>query len=230
MSKVDLKDANGAVFKAKTHEVDDGGQSSIAQGVVLTDAATGDPASIASETTLQALATAVGTLNTLSDAIKTALESLNGKTEAVNTSSIAGIVALDSATLSALESISANTGLEQPLTDAQLRATAIPVAPVGSSTEETALATMALVEAVSKMNEAMQYLMTSILEKMPRVDAADRLLVSHAESSPAVTLAANQTLQTLATLTAIGGRDAAHTAYALANVGALHLYDNIRVS
>jgi len=127
MSQVDIKDAHGAVFKSKTHQVDDGGQPVVAQGVVLTDPSSGNPVPIASETTLQTIATALGTLNTLSNAIKTALDSLNGKTTAINTASIGGVVALDGDTLIALESISANTGLAQPLTDAQLRAAAIPV-------------------------------------------------------------------------------------------------------
>lgn len=134
-----------------------------------------------------------------------------------------------------------------PLTDDELRASPVPVSgafyqatqpvsaaslplPSGAATEATATAMRAMVDAMSAMTETMQYMLTSILEKMPRVDAADRLMVSHAESSPTVALSSNQTLQTLATMTNIGGRDAAHTAYALANAGALHIYDNIRVS
>lgn len=73
-------------------------------------------------------------------------------------------------------------------------------------------------------------LLSSILEKMPRVDGADRLLVSHSESSPAVTIASAQTLATLTTLgnqTNIGGRDASHMAYAAANAGSMHIYNNL---
>lgn len=88
-----------------------------------------------------------------------------------------------------------------------------------------------LVSDLNRMPSAFQddliYLLSAILEKMPRVDAADRLMVSHAESSPTVAFASNQTVTGL---TNIGGRDAAHTAFAMANVGALHIYDNIRVS
>ena len=91
-----------------------------------------------------------------------------------------------------------------------------------------------LVSDLNRMPSAFQddliYLLSAILEKMPRVDAADRLMVSHAESSPTVAFASNQDLRTVTGLTNIGGRDAAHTAFALANVGALHIYDNIRVS
>lgn len=88
-----------------------------------------------------------------------------------------------------------------------------------------------LVSDLNRMPSAFQddliYLLSAILEKMPRVDAADRLMVSHAESNPTVAFASNQTVTGL---TNIGGRDAAHTAFAMANVGALHIYDNIRVS
>lgn len=121
-----------------------------------------------------------------------------------------------------------------PLTDTQLRAAAVPVLvggslplPSGASTEATLSVMRSTVDSMSAMSEMMEYLLTAILEKMPRVDAADRLMVSHAESNPTVAFASNQTVTGL---TNIGGRDAAHTAFALANVGALHIYDNIRVS
>ncbi len=82
---------------------------------------------------------------------------------------------------------------------------------------------------VDKLDEVV-YLLSSILEKLPRVDAADRLLVSHSESNPTVLIASAQTLATVTTLTNVGGRDAAHAAFALANAGAMHIYDNIRVT
>ena len=85
---------------------------------------------------------------------------------------------------------------------------------------------------VDKLDEVV-YLLSSILEKLPRVDAADRLLVSHSESNPTVSIAASQTIATVsavASVTALGGRDAGHAAYAIANVGALHIYDNIKVT
>ena len=76
-------------------------------------------------------------------------------------------------------------------------------------------------------------LLSAMLEKMPRMDVADRLMVSHAESNPTVSLAGGQTLATvtgLGDMTNIGGRSAAHSAYALANAGAMHIYDNIKVT
>ena len=87
--------------------------------------------------------------------------------------------------------------------------------------------------------EAALVLLSAILEKMPRVDVNDRMVVSHAESNPTVALASGQTLGTVttvgtvsnvATMTQVGGRDAAHISYALANAGALHIYNNIEVS
>lgn len=80
------------------------------------------------------------------------------------------------------------------------------------------------------------YVLYSILEKMPRIDAADRLLVSHAESNPTVSISSNQTVATVTTvanvaaITQIGGRDVAHLAFAAANAGAMHIYNNILVT
>lgn len=111
------------------------GQTVNMQAVVPVDPVTGDALSLAQQSTLLAL-------NSIAAAIQSAVDSLNAKTTAVNTGAISGTVALDSASLAALETISvanfpgtqpvsgtvtANTGLSQPLTDAQLRAAAVPV-------------------------------------------------------------------------------------------------------
>lgn len=223
MSKVDLKDANGAVFKSKTYQVDDDGQAVVAQAVVIADPISGDPTPVATETTLNSIATAVAALNTVSGQIKTALDALNDKTSTVNTSSVAGTVALDSATLAALETVTANTGIAQPLTDSALRASPVQVNVPGVATD-------AVVQAIAQLSDTLLYMVASILEKMPRVDAADRLVVTHSESNPTVSLASAQTLATLSDQTNIGGRSAAHMTYAMANAGALHIYDKITVS
>lgn len=85
-------------------------------------------------------------------------------------------------------------------------------------------------------------LLAAILEQLPRTDGNQRVLVSSAEAQPTVSIAANQTLSTVSTVTActtvntvanqtnIGGRDASHAAYALANMGTAHIYNNILVS
>lgn len=81
-------------------------------------------------------------------------------------------------------------------------------------------------------------LLAAMLEKMPRVDVNDRLLVSHAESNPTVALAAAQTLATLTTLTTAGtlqnlgaaSRPADAIPMHMGNAGAMHLYDNLKFS
>ena len=78
---------------------------------------------------------------------------------------------------------------------------------------------------------AIAFFLSGIYEKMPRLDANDRLIVSHAESSPSVSLTTNQTLATLTTLTSLGTNSvvANSVPYNLSNTGALHIYNNIEV-
>ena len=77
-------------------------------------------------------------------------------------------------------------------------------------------------------------LLSAILESMPRTDANQRAIVNTSDQgNVTVALAATQTLATVTTLgnqTNIGGRDASHAAYALANMGTGHIYNNIIVS
>ena len=77
-------------------------------------------------------------------------------------------------------------------------------------------------------------LLAAILESMPRTDANARAIVNTSDQgSVTVALAASQTLTTVATVgnqTNIGGRDASNTAYAMANMGTAHIYNNIIVS
>lgn len=104
------------------------------------------PNGAATETTAAALLTAA-------QAIKTAAETLAGRT--INTGAVSGVVALDGPTLAALEAISADTGLAQPLTDTQLRASAVPVSaatlplPTGAATETTLAAVQTLIAALN---------------------------------------------------------------------------------
>lgn len=79
-----------------------------------------------------------------------------------------------------------------------------------------------------KMDE-MIYLLVQVLEKMPRVDGADRILTNASEVAAPVTVSSG-TVTTVSNQTNIGGRDASHATFALANMGALHIYDNIRVT
>lgn len=77
-------------------------------------------------------------------------------------------------------------------------------------------------------------LLAAILESMPRTDANARAIVNTSDQgNVTVALAAAQTLATVSTVsnqTNIGGRDASHAAYALANMGTAHIYNNIIVS
>lgn len=83
-------------------------------------------------------------------------------------------------------------------------------------------------------------LLAAILDKLPRTDANDRAIVNTSDQgNVTVAIAATQTLATVTTVgsvttvgnqTSIGGRDASHTAYALANMGTAHIYNNILVS
>lgn len=83
-------------------------------------------------------------------------------------------------------------------------------------------------------------LLAAILENMPRTDANARAIVNTSDQgNVTVAIAASQTLSTVATVntvttvgnqTNIGGRDASNTAYALANMGTAHIYNNIIVS
>jgi len=130
MSNIALPDAAGIV---DTFTRVEGPDTVHMQSTVPVDPTTGDPLDLATQTTLAALKTAVDTLNT--------------KITAVNTGAIAGTVALDAPTLAALENTTVSTGLAQPLTDTQIRATALPVSasalplPTGAATEATLLAT-----------------------------------------------------------------------------------------
>lgn len=77
-------------------------------------------------------------------------------------------------------------------------------------------------------------LLAAILESMPRTDANARAIVNTSDQgNVTVAIAASQTLSAVTTVgnqTNIGGRDASHAAYALANMGTAHIYNNIIVS
>ena len=77
-------------------------------------------------------------------------------------------------------------------------------------------------------------LLAAILESMPRTDANARAIVNTSDQgNVTMAIASAQTLATVTTVgnqTNIGGRDASNTAYALANMGTAHIYNNIIVS
>lgn len=90
--------------------------------------------------------------------------------------------------------------------------------------------------------DAVLTLLMDILEKMPRVDVNDRLIVNTGDQgNVTVALATNQTLTTVTTVSAVTAvqtlgtsstavRDTSATPAHIANMGAMHLYNNIIVS
>jgi hypothetical protein len=92
-----------------------------------------------------------------------------------------------------------------------------------------------------EMLDHMTLLLAAILEKLPRIDTANRVMVSHAESSPTVYIAGAQTLSNLTTAADLNRLNAFGTAGVTSkpadaiplhtsNFGAMHIYDNIKVS
>lgn len=78
-----------------------------------------------------------------------------------------------------------------------------------------------------ELQEGVLYAMLAILEKMPRVDTADRIVTNQETGSVSIS---SGTVTTVTTVSNIGGRDAAHASFAMANIGALHIYNNILVT
>lgn len=84
------------------------------------------------------------------------------------------------------------------------------------------------------LEEGLLYYLAAILSKMPRVDANARMMVVNQE--PGLTVISSGTVTTVTTVgtvsnqTNIGGRDASNTAFALANIGTAHIYNNIQVT
>lgn len=117
--------------------------------------------------------------------------------------------------------VTADTGLDQPLTDAQLRAASLPL-PMGAATD-------AVLDQLRILNDTMLYFASAMLEKLPRVTGSDQVAVSIEAGS--VGLTTNQTLATVTTLGAIntiGGKHASGDNLNLA--GVQHIYNNIVVS
>jgi hypothetical protein len=86
-------------------------------------------------------------------------------------------------------------------------------------------------------NLTMLQLLAAILDKLPRVDANDRLLVNASEvaaATAAVTLASLATVSNLTALNTFGSGVTARPADAIpihiANFGAQHIYNNIVVT
>ena len=102
---------------------------------------------------------------------------------------------------------------------------------------------MALQNALGELNlestqqetlDTLATLLMMIIEKMPRVDGNDRLIVSHAESNPAVTVSSGTvtTVSNVATMTAMGStaRPADAIPLNMSTMAASIIYNGIVVS
>ncbi len=78
--------------------------------------------------------------------------------------------------------------------------------------------------------QTLLYLLTAILEKMPRVDNADRLVITSVEAGSQAVTVSSGTVTTVGNQTNLGGRDATNIPQAIANMGTAHIYNNIIVS
>lgn len=230
MSSVPLKDADDAVFRPDTFTRVEGAETVHMQAVVPVDPVTGAP-NLSTEATLLALKEVADNLLAAAELLKTATESLDAKTVAVDTSSISGTVALDVPTIAALQTVevAVSNFTDNALTDAQLR-----VAPV-----ETSDATLATIQnSLNTLNETIVVLLSVMIEKMPRIQANDRLLVDLAETSlgSVSSISTLSNVTNLANLQSIGSSTFNVTKAAdgipthLSNAGAMHLYNNIIVS
>ena len=76
-------------------------------------------------------------------------------------------------------------------------------------------------------------LLSAILDKLPRTDTMDRLIVNASEVNPTVAIAASQTLGTVTTVTnvnQVAGQTVDFLPRVMSHSGAQFLYNNIIVS
>lgn len=73
-------------------------------------------------------------------------------------------------------------------------------------------------------------LLSQILEKLPRTDTMDRLIVNASEVNPTVAIAASQTLGTVTNVNQVAGQAVHFVPVMMGNSGFQHIYNNIIVS
>ena len=73
-------------------------------------------------------------------------------------------------------------------------------------------------------------LLSQILEKLPRTDTMDRLVVNASEVNPTVAIAASQTLGTVTNVNQVANQGVDFLQRALSNSGSQYIYNNIIVS
>lgn len=185
-------------------------------------------------------------------ATETTLSDLNTKTPAVGQATMAASrpVVLASnqsaipvtgtfwqATQPISDTVTANTGLSQPVTDTQLRASDVKVSldgevvpitamslplPLGAATELTSSSSDQLLDEIV-------FILQSMLEKMPRVTGNDQASVS-VEAGSLSTVSTVTTCGTVTTVSQLGTRAAMTAADAMIMQGTSHIYNNLVVS
>jgi len=73
-------------------------------------------------------------------------------------------------------------------------------------------------------------LLSQILEKLPRTDTMDRLVVNASEVNPTVAIASAQTLGTVTNVNQVAGQAVHFVPVMMGNSGFQHIYNNIIVS
>ncbi len=83
-------------------------------------------------------------------------------------------------------------------------------------------------EQLKALNDTILYFVTAMLEKMPRLDANDRAAINM-ETGTISNIATITTITNMTNLNNLSGGNTAPIPYHLSNLGALHIYNNIKV-
>lgn len=90
------------------------------------------------------------------------------------------------------------------------------------------------IQALNQLNDTMLFFLSAMLEKMPRVDANDRLVVNLTDMTNTLgtvsTVTTVSAVTNLTNLNNISGGNAVLVPYNLTTMGASILYNNIQVS
>ena len=74
------------------------------------------------------------------------------------------------------------------------------------------------------------YYLAAILDRLPRIDNNDRVIVNTSDQGNVTVTLASGTVTTVSNQTSLGGRDMSHAQMMKANAGCMHIYNNISVS
>lgn len=92
-----------------------------------------------------------------------------------------------------------------------------------------------LADQIRVLNDTMLYFMSALLDKAPRLDTNDRMMVNTSEStiptvSTVTTLTTCGTVTNMTNLNNFAGGNAAQIPFQISNMGAVHLYNQIQVT